>query len=426
MDINGGISKNMYPPANLPSWSKYVKDVTIGKKNNCVILGRKTYELLTKADNTGLANRTVFVVSKTYEQNDHSIVIFKSLGDCLAGISRRTYKQSFDEIYVLGGVKLFRECVSKYLYLCKNISAGVIQSQLDCDEHFPLSELKKRGIPENKDLIAKDFIRVSYCPNKYVIHEEQQVIDLFSEILEGNRRLINGNDYKYIFNKILNFDLSNGNIPILTTRQVDYNKIIDTFIDDIQSLEFIEDGLGFRLRCNNILFEGVGDYTSKVNDLSLQSRDLLNKTITDIISGSKSITIFTGSTKPECEFNQIPITVKFMVSPNNQTLDCYTIFDDLEVFKSFPYFLCYLSILSNVIAYLCGLIPRTLSIMISECQLNSDFYEVCRKQSENTPMPFAQIRLKNLTKIKTLSEFNKSNIDIIGYDAWTGIKVPKQ
>jgi dihydrofolate reductase len=64
IDINGGMSKDGHPPKYLKSWSDYVRMTTIGNKNNAVVMGRYTYEMLLKdGDRKSLQHRENHVIS---------------------------------------------------------------------------------------------------------------------------------------------------------------------------------------------------------------------------------------------------------------------------------------------------------------------------------------------------------------------------
>ena len=58
-----------------------------------------------------LLHRENYVISSRYEQDQHTqVVVYKSLLQYLAGIANRGYKK-YDDVWILGGEKLFREAV---------------------------------------------------------------------------------------------------------------------------------------------------------------------------------------------------------------------------------------------------------------------------------------------------------------------------
>jgi len=160
----GGIGLNNKIPWKLSSDLKRFKFLTIGKKNNSVIMGRKTWESL-KPRNKPLVNRTNIIISKTLiGETRNDIKIFKTIEDAIGFCNAN----NFDENWVIGGSEIYKE------YLKRNIVDNLYITELDldckCDAFFPNSsdyEIIKNGnlvyVPDdNITLMRENDINFKY------------------------------------------------------------------------------------------------------------------------------------------------------------------------------------------------------------------------------------------------------------------------
>lgn len=409
MDMNGGISKDGAPPTSLTSWTKYLKEKTIGKKNNAVIMGRKTYEMICPIGSgcQFLPYRENYVISSRYEQQDHNnIVVYKSFLQCLSGIANRGYKK-YDDIWVIGGEKLFNECVKNFLCYCNRIIICKLHNECyDCDQFFPIKYLKQKNVEGRIEQQSKDFQILVFHP--CLIHQETNYLSLLAEIIdEGRKIIIDEIEYKAISNKNLSFDISE-EFPILTTRHIDYKDIIDRFVDDVENLDFTSDSIGFRIRCNHEKFCGAKCYASDDNEDQLDDIvQMLTKTYT------YTITLSCGD-----ETNFIPICIKFNVSQSKLYLNTTVCCNKIEMFKYFPFYLCYISLLASLVSYVMGIVPKTVHFFFCDAIIKTDYVEFAKKICSNDPKPFPTLTFKNISNIKNLFEIKKENIEIKRYDSW--------
>jgi dihydrofolate reductase/thymidylate synthase len=417
MDMNGGISKDGAPPTSLASWTKYMKEKTIGKKNNAVIMGRKTYELICPPGSSVqfLPHRENYVISSRYDQKDHNnIVVYKSLIQCLSGIANRGYKK-YDDIWVIGGEKLFNECVKNFLPYCNRIVVCKLHNECyDCDQFFPMKYLKQKNIEGRIEQQSKDFQILVYHPA--VVHQENAYLSLLLNILENGRKVVVGEtEFKTLSNQFLYFDISD-EFPLLTTRHIDYKEIIDELMDDIENLDFTSDSIGFRIRCKHKKFSGTKSYIPTDND-----EDQLDAIIPSLTKNS-TFTIYLSF---EDDDKFIPMCIKFNVSSSKTHLNATVCCNKMEMFKHFPFYLCYVSLLMSILAYVLGTSPKDLYFFFCDASIQSDYVDFVKKICSNDPKPFPVLAFKNISSIKNLFEIKKENIEIKKYDSWVKLNFDK-
>jgi Dihydrofolate reductase len=417
MDMNNGISKDGAPPTTLASWTKYMKDKTIGKKNNAVIMGRKTYELICPPGSTSqfLPHRENYVVSSRYEQKDHNnIVVYKSLLQCLSGIANRGYKK-YDDIWVIGGEKLFNECIKTFICYCNRIVICKLHNECyDCDQFFPVKYLKQKNIEGRIEQQSKDFQIIVFHPT--ITHQEINYLSLLTEIAEEGRKVvINDIEYKGLSNKYLAFDISE-DFPLITTRYIEYKEIIDEFVDDLENGDFTSDSIGFRIRCKNKKFSGSKSYVPEEGEDQLEG-------IIQKITKNSTVTIVLSH---EDEENFIPICLKMNISSSKLHLNTTICCNKMEMFKQFPFYTCYISLLSSLIAYTLGIVSKGIFFFFCDSLIKTDYLDYVKKICSNDPKPFPTLTFKNVSNLKSLSEIQKENIEIRKYDSWVKLNFDKK
>jgi dihydrofolate reductase len=380
-DKSKGISVNDQPPAMINSWKNYVKNLTTGDGNNAVIIGRITYNKLFQ---NPFDKRHTFIISKSMKQSEHTnITIYPTLIKCLAGIEGVSKK--FKNVYVMGGLGLFRECITSLPYLLDKIYCATLLGDIiyDCDMFFPWSELiKKGGLKQLENIKFQDHVREQYSVN--VIHQEQQYLDLLIEIIDMGER---HNNNRELFNKSLKFDIDQ-EFPILTTREIDHQKILEEVCDDLKRVSYETDSFGFRLRSSEKFSDifkkdGISDYG---NDPLLDCIQTIDE--------------------------DLPIFITFH---KRKYRDCTINFDKLEMFQKFPYYLTYMSFILYIISHLTGTVVKSIYFFVNNCFIDYKYLDIVKRQVSNTPHPFPQLNFKNLTLLKSLPDFNKVNVEIKGY-----------
>lgn len=157
IDDNFGIGKNNSIPWHIPDDLINFKKITT---NNVCIMGRNTWDSLPKKFKP-LPNRKNIIVSKTYfekpNESMHHPDVFCSFSlEHAIGISQKLF--SSKQIYIIGGFRIFEECLSKNL-IDKMIVTHVF-GNYDADVKFPKINLDE--LQSKKILIRDDYTICEY------------------------------------------------------------------------------------------------------------------------------------------------------------------------------------------------------------------------------------------------------------------------
>tara|TARA_R110002126_G_scaffold9539_2_gene43009 strand:+ start:1406 stop:1912 length:507 start_codon:yes stop_codon:yes gene_type:complete len=112
MDIKCGIGKDGKLPWNLPEELAWFKKVTMWtedpKKQNAVIMGRKTWESLPEKYRP-LPGRHNVVLTRNEEWQEPGVTLCNSFQESLDSLGPRT---DIETIYVIGGAEVYKEALS--------------------------------------------------------------------------------------------------------------------------------------------------------------------------------------------------------------------------------------------------------------------------------------------------------------------------
>tara|TARA_Y100000389_G_C17310404_1_gene437685 strand:+ start:281 stop:784 length:504 start_codon:yes stop_codon:yes gene_type:complete len=103
------------------------RKLTTGRGNNCIIMGRNTYESIGKP----LPNRTNVVLTSHTELSHNGMVLFSSVNDVLLFLN----KSSFDDVWVIGGSMVYNAFLEKRLI--HEIYVTNIFENYECDVFLP-------------------------------------------------------------------------------------------------------------------------------------------------------------------------------------------------------------------------------------------------------------------------------------------------
>jgi len=131
VDQKMGIGINNRLPWDIKADLKHFSDITIGHKNNAVVMGWNTWQSLPKKFRP-LKNRLNVVLTK-----DKNVVLpdnvlnFESFDQALNELEHR----NIEEIFIIGGGRLYATTIAHPF--CKKIYLTEIQKTFDCDIFFP-------------------------------------------------------------------------------------------------------------------------------------------------------------------------------------------------------------------------------------------------------------------------------------------------
>ena len=222
IDSNNGIALNGKMPWHNTSDMNFFRETTTGRGKNVVVMGRRTYETI-PTRNRPLSNRRCCVLSKSWNQESNlDVSIYSSIPELLTdlGISRKRY----DHVFVIGGESVYKQFLSKYLYLCDKIYVTKFRDNYQCDKFFSWDEVKKFR-PIHSPSIFHSYTR--FCVSPDMVHGEKVYLDLLREIIDTGEVCSDrtGVGTQALFGRQLRFDIRSS-IPILTTKKVRYADVI--------------------------------------------------------------------------------------------------------------------------------------------------------------------------------------------------------
>lgn len=234
VDKNWGIAKNGGIPWNSPTdrehFVKLTKTTVFPHKQNIVIMGRKTWDTLPRKP---LKDRINIVISRTLKDIEN-VHIVKDMDDAVA-LSLKLYLSSVAEnVFVIGGVEVYREALLKTVLLNK-VYVTQIHDNYDCDLQFPAALLYKQchndvthervvleevGVTKKRKHSESQLTFMEFTSKQNYTGEEQYLKLVYDILTTGDfRKTRNANTRSLFTEHTLVFDV-NKEFPLLTTRKM--------------------------------------------------------------------------------------------------------------------------------------------------------------------------------------------------------------
>jgi dihydrofolate reductase/thymidylate synthase len=449
VDTQGGIAKDDKIPWYSADDMRFFRDTTTGNKKNAIIMGRATYESLPDGFRP-LPNRKCVVISGQWHQIDHpDVVIFPTIADALKGLGQM--EKMYDDVFIIGGQGIYNEIVRDWMYLCKKIYVTYFKNDHKCDKFFPINTVKATCtlLSETR---SRDFNRFIYQAPE-IAHSEYGYLNLLKDIRDNGEKKSDrtGKGTISLFgDRVLKFDISK-RIPILTTKKVNYNAIIrellffisgktDTkeletagvniwkgntsreFIDSM-GLKYSEGDMGpmygYQWRHWNRPYDGA----CNVPDVSQGGGiDQLAKLIEGLRREPHGRRHILSAWNVE-QLNEGVLApchcfVQFNVSGDRKHLDCMLYQRSGDMFLGVPFNIASYAIFTYMIAHVCSLTPRSLSLCIGDAHIYSNHLDQVNKQLNRTPYPYATLSFRNASRITSIDDFNFDSFIIDKYQSW--------
>jgi dihydrofolate reductase len=141
-----GMGHNKILP-HINNYNKYFQKLTMGNGNNAIIMGRNTWQTLPKKP---LFKRKNIILSSTLQHNDNAscmhnnnnnlVSVFNNFDNLILNLE----KQEFDDIWIIGGEKIYKLFLKHNLISKIYITSIETQNELKYNTHFPtfLSDFK--------------------------------------------------------------------------------------------------------------------------------------------------------------------------------------------------------------------------------------------------------------------------------------------
>lgn len=226
VDVKMGIAKRGKIPWNNHADIKHFRELTT---HNIVIMGRKTWDGLPDKFRP-LPNRVNVVISKSSNVKMGNIglypdFLFGSVDECVlhfnAAVNKKVNKGK--KLFVIGGEQIYYQFTNRDLI--GELYITHINRDYGCDQFLRVHKFSELRFSKEMLLDISTVSRLYHVTN----NEENQFLALMKEIIDhGEKRPDRtGAGTLSVFSRELRFDLSNGKIPMMTTRPVSLRYVFE-------------------------------------------------------------------------------------------------------------------------------------------------------------------------------------------------------
>tara|TARA_B100001113_G_scaffold43553_1_gene30773 strand:- start:42 stop:1487 length:1446 start_codon:yes stop_codon:yes gene_type:complete len=245
----------------------------VNDTQNVVVMGRRTWDSL---KGRHLKNRTNLVLSNSIvlDEETSNATTIKSWNELFEYVHTNTIRK----VFIIGGKKVYEDFLKKYRGIIDKIYLTVFESQeyryvLNMVNKFDVDNLKK-GFKLEDNIIVKDLVKTETNARDMVINFETYKYDTSSSermymrhltnVLTQPTRVTRNGIVRSSFGLRMVYDLSDGSVPLLTTKAVAWKTCIK------ELLWFLKG------QTNNELLkkEGVNIWSANASSTFLKERGL--------------------------------------------------------------------------------------------------------------------------------------------------------
>ena len=285
------------------------------------------------------------------------------------------------------------------------------------------------------------------------MHQEQQYLDLIKNILDnGTWEEGRNGRTKSVFGNSMRFDLTNGKIPILTTKKTAWKTCLKELLwfirgetdnkllqdqgvhiwDGNTTREFLDSrGLNYR---EGLIGPGYGfqwrnfnaPYDQETGSASEKGIDQLQQIIDALKDPAQrtSRRLVMTAWNP-CQLNEMAlppchILCQFNVHDGNK-LSCCMFQRSSDFFLGIPFNVASYSLLTHLIAKHCGLEAYEFVHFMGNCHIYENAIDACKLQITREPYPFPTVSIKEVRE--NISDYIVDDFIIDGYQSHDAIKV---
>lgn len=464
----------------------FFKNITMNTLNkdsrlekNIVLMGRKTYFSIPQKFRP-LSGRINLVLTRDLElikisPVPESLKLSKELYYTDLKTFNKIYEKYNPNVFIIGGSELYNLFMNKAdkLYIThiqdiqgKNVKFTTEQEPDTFIEHFTsyykLAGYSEKYIEQQQNVSY----RVLYYNKSSKMSDEYKYLNLMKNILTyGNIR--NDRTGTGTISKLgtqIRFDISNGILPLLTTKQVPLKAIVEELLffcrgdTDTKILQRnnvkIWDGNTTRKFLDNRNLEHYPEgcmgpmygwswrhfgakYSPTFSDIS--------KCNSSLIGGFDQLSHVEHLLKTDPFSRRIYISNLNPAESSNMCLDmCHTYIQFyVEEINNIKYLSAYFSMRSSdcflasvsfntisysllvyILALRCGMKPKEIVYNAVDCHIYKNHIDQVKEQLTRTPRPFPNIKLDKSLKNKDWSEMQYSDFELIGYFPYKQISAP--
>ena len=285
------------------------------------------------------------------------------------------------------------------------------------------------------------------------MHQEQQYLDLIKNILDnGTWEEGRNGRTKSIFGNMMRFDLTNGKIPILTTKKTAWKTCLKELLwfirgetdnkllqdqgvhiwDGNTTREFLDSrGLSYR---EGLIGPGYGfqwrnfnaSYDAETGSSSEKGIDQLQQIIDALKDPAQrtSRRLVMTAWNP-CQLNEMAlppchILCQFNVHDGNK-LSCCMFQRSSDFFLGIPFNVASYSLLTHLIAKHCGLEAYEFVHFMGNCHIYENAIDACKLQITREPYPFPTVSIKQVRE--NINDYIVDDFVLENYQSHDAIKV---
>ena len=168
---NGGIGYKGYVPwSNTQTYTNLFSRLTRGDGNNAILMGLNTYDNLMVSYCKPLSGRSNLVLSTENYKDMYSPYGNVDFFPSIDSVVSHCMKNKYDDVWIIGGEKVFNEFLNQSNTPIKNIYFNYINKDYVCDSHISLpfyegdkfETLDRRILNNTEQLIVK--VDYNRCP----------------------------------------------------------------------------------------------------------------------------------------------------------------------------------------------------------------------------------------------------------------------
>lgn len=173
--LDGGIGYKGKIPWHIPADLKAFKRLTVGKGNNAVIMGRKTFESLPDKVKP-LPDRLNVVLSRNPDYSFPNTIVTASLQEAFKILESK----HLDNVFVIGGGEVYSEAMK--LPTCTRIHITRVHGTEITDTRFEIDSSLFQMTTQSP-LQSSNGFKYSICVYDRKQHEEQQYLQLVNNTI---------------------------------------------------------------------------------------------------------------------------------------------------------------------------------------------------------------------------------------------------
>lgn len=442
-------------------------------QNSIVVMGRKTFYSIPE-NYRPLRNRYNFVLTNDLNllnKNDFSEQItFENLD------KEKTYFMTFEtfenfchdlnqrlDVFIIGGGKIYskflttknKNIIPKNLYITQ--ISGFVFKDKNCDKITFMDNFNYKykliGYSEkfkkDNNISARILHYKHYDDYFYNFkYEEYKYLNLVKDILKkGNQRPDRtGTGTFSLFGKQMRFNISNGNLPLLTTKQISFKSIVEEllFFCRGETDSSILDKKGVKIWNANTTREFLD--MRNLKDYPIGSMGPMygwswrhfgadySQRFNNSIGGFDQLKNVEHLLKTEPFSRRIYISNLNPAESSKMCLDmCHTYIqfyvEEIKGIKylsgfftmrssdflAWSYNICSYTILLNILALKCNMKPKEIVYNAVDCHVYTNHVEGINLQLSRIPRPIPKINIDKDLKNKDWNDMNFSDFELIGY-----------